>query len=119
VRDQGFRRVLSIFSFRERNTGGHGQSFRAVSPTGRDLGFVCGGVSPLRTFSSALVRAGLLDDAHQALLGPYRIATSLASRRRFTLLERHEQSTEDAVQTIDETVMLHVTEGVGHLVRLV
>jgi hypothetical protein len=35
------------------------------------------------------------------------------------LLEHHELCIEDAVQTMDGTVTLRVTEGVGHLVRLV
>jgi hypothetical protein len=35
------------------------------------------------------------------------------------LLERHETWFEDALRTTDGAVRLHVTDGVGHLLRLV
>jgi hypothetical protein len=109
----------AFFAFRRAIAGKHTRSFHAISATGWDPGFECGGAHPLRTFAFALMRAGLLADAHRALLGPYWISPSLSSRHRFIVMSRHEISAEDAIRTVSGTVTLHVVAAVEHLVRLV
>jgi hypothetical protein len=125
IRDGGSCKVKvfsvcnQFFAFRPPIAGRHTRSFHAVSATGWDPGFVCGTAHPLRTFSLALMRAGLLGNSHRALLGPYRIATSLSSRRRFTLMVRHEFLVEDRIRSVNGIVTWHVVQGVTHLMRLV
>jgi hypothetical protein len=108
----------AFFSYRGAIPVRHGRSFEAVSATSWDLGLVCGSSYALRSFSFALMRAGLLADAHRALLGPYRIGTSLSSRRRFSLMIRNEYSTEDAINSVHGVVTLQAEQGVAHLLRL-